>query len=415
MCKEEIQKLAEKCLSCKVKPCQKGCPLSNDITEFIKYIKTEEYKKSYETLLDTTILQPVCGRICPHNKQCQGSCVKGIKGEPVSIGKLETFIGDMAIKEGWKINKIEDKKGKKVAIIGGGPSGITAASYLARRGFEVCIYEKHEELGGLLVHGIPDFRLPRKVIKETISKVLELGVEFKLGQELGRNLNLEELEKEYDAILLAFGANISSKMEIQGEELSGVYGGNELLEKENYPDFEGKIVSVIGGGNTAMDVARTINRKKAKKVIVIYRRAREQMPAEKEEIDAAIEEGVEFLFQNNIVKILGENKVDTIECIKTELIKVEGDRERPVNIEGSNYKLNMDYVVMALGSKPESKILEKVNVEKTEKGYIKVDGKQMTSRKKVFACGDLIGVKSTVAWASRSGRDAAEGIVEYLK
>lgn len=413
--KEEVQKLAEQCLSCKVKPCKKGCPLSNDITEFIKYIKTEEYKKAYETLLETTILQPVCGRICPHNKQCQGSCIKGIKGEPVSIGKLETFIGDMAIKEGWKIDQVEEKKNKKIAIIGGGPSGITATAYLAKRGFEVCIYEKHEKLGGLLVHGIPDFRLPREVIEETINKVLELGVEFRLGQELGRNLNLEELEKEYDAVLLAFGANISSKMGIPGEELKGVYGGNELLENENYPNFEGKNVSVIGGGNTAMDVARTINRKNAKKVTVIYRRAREQMPAEKEEIDAAIEEGVEFLFQNNIVKIFGENKVKELECIKTELVKVEGDRERPVNIEGSNYKLEMDYVIMALGSKPESKILEKVDVEKTEKGYIKVDEKQMTSREKVFACGDLIGVKSTVAWASRSGRDAAEGIVEYLK
>lgn len=412
---EEVQKLAEKCFSCKAKPCKKGCPLTNDITEFIAYIKLGEYKKAYETLLDTTILQPVCGRICPHNKQCQGSCIRGIKGEPVSIGKLETFIGDMAIKEGWKIDKIEGKKDKKVAIIGGGPSGITAASYLARRGFEVCIYEKHETLGGLLVHGIPDFRLPREVIKETINKVLELGVKFKLGQELGKNISLEELEKEYDAILLAFGANISSKMGILGEELEGVYGGNELLENENYPTIEEKTVCVIGGGNTAMDIARTINRKKAKKVIVIYRRAREQMPAEKEEIDAAIEEGVEFLFQNNIVKILGENKVEAVECIKTELVKVEGDREKPVNIERSNYELDMDYVIMALGSKPESNVLEKIDLEKTDRGYIKVDEKQMTSRKKVFACGDLIGVKSTVAWASRSGRDVAEKIVEYLK
>jgi len=366
-------------------------------------------------LLDTTILQPVCGRICPHNKQCQGSCIRGIKGEPVSIGKLETFIGDMAIKEGWKIDKIEEKKSKKVAIIGGGPSGITASAYLAKRGFEVCIYEKHQKLGGLLVHGIPDFRLPKDVVEETISKVIELGVEFKLGQELGKNISLEELEKEYDAILLAFGANISSKMEISGEQLEGVYGGNELLENESYPTFEGKNVCVIGGGNTAMDVARTVNRKRAKKVTVIYRRAREQMPAEDEEIEAAIEEGVEFLFQNNIVKILGEDKVEAVECIKTELVKVEGDRERPVNIEGSNYELDIDYVIMALGSKPESKVLDKIDLEKTDRGYIKVDEKQMTSREKVFACGDLIGVKSTVAWASRSGRNAAESIEEYLK
>ncbi len=361
-------------------------------------------------------MQPVCGRICPHHRQCQGSCVKGIKGKAVNIGKLETFIGDMAIKEGWKIDKIagEEKKNKKIAIIGGGPAGITAASYLARRGYDVSIYEKHDKLGGLLVHGIPDFRLPRDVIDETIKKVVNLGIEVNLNKELGKNLKIEELEKEYDAILLSFGANISSKMNIEGENLTGVYGGNELLENENYPDFAGKTVAVIGGGNTAMDVARTVNKKNAKKVLVIYRRAREQMPAEPEEIDSAIDEGVEFLFQNNIVKILGKEKVESIECIKTELVKVEGDRERPVNIEGSNYSMDMDYVIMALGSKPESSIIDKTAIQKNDRGYIDVNEDQMTSKEKIFAAGDLIGVKSTVAWAARSGREAAEKIEKYL-
>ena len=270
-------------------------------------------------------------------------------------------------------------------------------------------------MGGLLVHGIPEFRLPRNTIQEAIQKVLDLGVKVELNKEIGKNLELDELEKEYDAILLAFGANISSKMDIEGEELNRVYGGNELLENENYPDFAGKNVAVIGGGNTAMDTARTINRKNAGKVTVIYRRARAQMPAEDEEVEAAISEGVEFLFQNNIVKILGKDKVESIECIKTDLVKVEGDRERPVNIEGSNYNLKMDYVVMALGAKPQSSIIDKMNIKKTDKGYIEVDENQKTSREKVFACGDLIGAKSTVAWAARSGRDAAEKIIEYLK
>lgn len=310
---------------------------------------------------------------------------------------------------------LEEKKNKKVAIIGGGPSGITAAAYLARRGFDVSIYEKHKELGGLLAHGIPDFRLPRNVLNKTIQKVLDLGVEVKLNRELGKNLSLDELEKEYDAILLSFGANISSKMNIKGEELNGVYGGNELLENGNYPDFTGKKVCVIGGGNTAMDAARVINRKGAEKVTVIYRRARKQMPAEDEEVEAAIKEGVEFIFQNNIVKILGNNKVEKIECIKTELVKVEGDREKPVNIEDSNYLLDMDYVIMALGSKPQNEILEKEGLEKNEWGYIKVDENHMTSIKKVFASGDIAGSKSTVAWAARSGRDAAEKIDKYLK
>ena len=247
MDKEEIQEIASKCLSCNAKPCRKGCPLTNDITEFIKCIKKEKYREAYEILLDTTILQPICGRICPHKKQCQGSCIKGIKGEAVDIGKLETFIGDMAIENNWPIKKIDEKlKNKKVAIIGGGPAGITAGAYLARRGFSVKIFEKHSKIGGLLVHGIPDFRLPRKVIKETIQKVLDLGIEIATNQELGVNLKLDELEKEYDAILLCFGANISSKMNIEGEDLNGVYGGNELLENQNYPDFEGKTVAVIG-------------------------------------------------------------------------------------------------------------------------------------------------------------------------
>lgn len=414
---EVAKKLASECLSCKTKPCRKGCPLTNDITEFIAYIKIGEYKKAYESLLDTTVLQPVCGRICPHAKQCQGSCVRGIKGKSVNIGRLEAFIGDMAIEEDWEIGEIEgeEKKNKKIAIIGGGPAGITASAYLARRGFDVTIYEKHTTLGGLLVHGIPDFRLPRKTINETIQKVLNLGVKVSLGSVLGKNLSLNELEKEYDAVLLCFGANVSSKMNIEGEDLDGVYGGNELLENENFPDFTGKTVAVIGGGNTAMDVARTINRKSAKKVFVIYRRGRMQMPAEDEEVEEAINEGIEFLFQNNIVKILGNGKVEKIECIKTELVKVDGDREKPVNIEGSNYLLDIDYVVMALGAKTEADILDKIGLERTDKGYIKVDENQMTSRKKVFAAGDLIGTKSTVAWAASSGREAAKCIAEYLK
>ncbi len=218
--KEEVQKLVEKCLSCKTKPCRSGCPLANDITEFIKAVKQEKYKEAYEILLDTTVFQSICGRICPHDKQCEGSCVRGIKGEPVNIGRIEAFIGDMAIKEGWKIDKIGEKKNKKIAVVGGGPAGIMASTYLARRGFEVTIYEKHDKLGGLLVHGIPDFRLPRDVVEETIKKVSNLGIKIKLGQELGKNLSLSELKKDNDAVLLAFGANISTKMGIEGEELN---------------------------------------------------------------------------------------------------------------------------------------------------------------------------------------------------
>ena len=413
--KNEIKQKSEYCLNCKTKPCsQKGCPLENDIPAFIEKIKQEKYEEAYKILSKTTVLTAICGRICPHEKQCQGSCVRGIKGNPVQIGTLETFIGDKSIKENWKLEKEADRK-EKVAIIGGGPSGITAAAYLAQKGYKVTIYEKYDKLGGLLIHGIPEFRLSREVVQNTINKILELGIVVKYSMELGKDFTIEELEKEYNVILLSFGANISSKMNIEGENLDGVYGGNELLEYNLHPDYTGKKVAVIGGGNTAIDTARTIKRKGAKSVTIIYRRAREQMPAENKEVEDAIKEGIEFLFQNNIVKIIPEdNKVSKIECIKTELVKQEGDREKPINIEGSNYTIDMDYVVMAVGAEPEKQVLQSLGLEINKWGYIKIDENNRTSNAKVFASGDIAGEKKTVAWAARSGRNAAEKIEEYL-
>ncbi len=413
----EISKKADYCLSCIKKPCKLGCPLENDITEFIMHVKNKEYKKAYETLCETTVLQPICGRICPHKKQCEGSCIRGIKSQSVSIGEIEAFVGDIAIKENYKIEKFtNEKKDKKVAIIGGGPSGLSCSAWLARCGYEVTIYEKYEKLGGILRHGIPRFRLEEQIIDATISKILALGIQVQYNKELGKDYSLEELQKKYDAIFLGFGANMSSKMGIQGEELNGVYGGNELLEHANHPDYINKKVAIIGGGNVAMDTARTIKKKGAKEVYVIYRRARKQMPAEDKEVQDAESEGIEFLFQNNIVKILGDKKVEKIECIKTELVKKEGEtREVPQDIENSNYILDIDYVVMAVGSKPEENLVNNLGIELTKKGYIQVNEKYMTSKEKVFAGGDLSGAKATVAWASRSGREAAKQIVKFLE
>lgn len=388
---QEILEKANYCASCIKKPCRAGCPLNNDITGFIKLMKEEKYKEAYELLTETTVLSAICGKICPHQKQCQGSCVKGIAFTPVEIGELESFIGDMAIEKNWSIpNEKIQKMDKKVAIIGGGPAGLTCAAFLAKNGVNVTIYEKHNYLGGILEHGIPDFRLDKKLLKSVIDKILDLGVEVKLSQELGRDFEIEQIEKDYDAIFLGFGANISSKMRIEGEELKEVYGGNELLENKAHPDYKGKTVVVSGGGNVAMDVSRTINRMGAKKVIVIYRRSENEMPAEKKEIEEAKEEGVEFLFQNNILRILGKDKVEKIECIKTELVQREGDtRLSPVNIDGSNYYIDVDYVVMAVGSKAEEKVLDKLGLELNDKGKIKVDENGQTSNKKIFAGGDL--------------------------
>ena len=414
---EEIKSKANYCLNCVTKPCyNKGCPLNNNIPGFIKAIKEENYKKAYEILSETTVLESVCGRICPHTKQCQGSCVRGIKGQPVSIGELEAFVGDIAIKEGYKFAEINNEnKNKKIAIVGGGPAGLTASAFLLKKGYSVTIFEKYDYLGGLLVYGIPEFRLPKKIVKDTIQKILNLGLQVEYNKELGKNFTLQELEDKFDAVFLAYGANITTKMGVDGENLQGVFGGNQLLEKKLHPNYQGKKVAVIGGGNVAMDCARTIKRLGAEEVDVIYRRAEEQMPAEAKEIEEAKQEGIKFLFQNNIVKIVGNQKVEKLELIKTELVQKEGEKRKvPINIENSNYLIDIDYVIMALGSMPEQ-LTNNLELDLDKYGYIIVDEKNRTSKAKIFAGGDIAGCKGTVAWAARSGRDAANSIDEYLQ
>lgn len=414
----KIRENMEYCLNCKTKPCRNGCPLSNDIPTFIKLAKEGKIKEAYNVLTQTTMLGNVCGRICPHEKQCQGSCVRGIKANPVQIGSIEAYIFDKAIEEGYykELSKSDELKGKKIAIIGSGPAGLNCSVFLARAGADVTIYEKYNKLGGILRHGIPEFRLQTEVIDNMVNQILYLGINTKFGQELGKDFTIEQLKKEYDAIFIGIGANIPNKMNIEGEELEGVYGGNSLLENSNHPDYKGKNVAVVGGGNVAMDCARTIKNMGAKNVFVIYRRSEKQMPAEKKEIEDAKEEGIEFLFQNNIVKIIGTKNIEKIECIKTKLIKEEGkEREVPVDIEGSNYTINMDYVVMAIGSKPQKEILDTLNLALDNKGYVKVDERYKTSDEKIYAGGDLIGQKATVAWAAKSGREAAKSIIEDLK
>lgn len=409
--KEEIQGY---CLNCKTKPCSKnGCPLENNIPEFIHETDSQ---KAFEILSKTTVLPAICGRICPHEKQCQGSCVRGIKGEPVPIGKMESIVGDDSIEKNYEIPKEINKQltTKNVAIIGSGPAGLTAGAFLAKKGIHVTIYEKHNEAGGILTHGIPEFRLNKKIVQNTIEKIKKIGVNIVTNAELGKDIRLEELSKSYDAVIMAIGANIPCKMGIPGENLEGVYGGNELLENNNHPEYKGKKVAIIGGGNVAMDSARTIKRLGADKVYVIYRRSEEQMPAEKKEIKDAKDDGVEFLFKNNITQILGNDKVEKIECIKTKLIQKEGEtRLSPVNIENSNYLIDIDYVVMATGSMPEK---DKIAEFKHNKwGYIQVDEKMETSINNIYAAGDIVGEKQTVAFAARSGRNAAEAIIEKFK
>jgi len=411
---EQIKQKANYCLNCKNPQCIKACPLGNNIPEFINRIKNEDYKGAFDVLSETTIMEPICGLICPHEKQCQGSCIRGLKAEAVHIGELEAFIGRLAIENKWYLSESKQKLNKKVAVLGGGPAGITCSAYLAKKGYDVTIYEKYDKLGGLLVHGIPEFRLQRKLVEKWINQILSLGIKVEYTKELGNNLRLDELEKDNDAVFICIGANKSIKLGVEGENFEGVYGANELLETNNHPDYNDKKVAIIGGGNVALDIARTVNKLGAKKTYIIYRRAEKQMPAERKEIEDAKLEGIEFLFQNNIVKIIGKEKVEGVELIKTELIKKAGEtREIPVDIENSNYMLDVDYVIRAIGSTTENKDVFG-DIKLNNKSYIEVNDGYTTSKKAVFAGGDVIGTKATVAYAARTGIEAAKKIDEFL-
>lgn len=407
--KLEVKIAASKCETCVTKPCQIGCPLNIDIPEFIENVKNNNYGEAFKVLCKSTVLPSVCGKICPVDKQCQGSCAKKVSYDPVEIGKIESYVGDLAVENGWKLPR-KGKKKERIAVIGSGPSGLTCAGFLAENGYQVTIYEKHEYLGGLLYHGIPKFRLNKELVSKVIKQILDLGIEVKTNVSLGKDISLKELEKEYDAVFLGLGANVSKMMVLSGEELNGVYGANELLENLVQVDYTSKRVVVIGGGGVSIDMARTAIKEGASEVGIIYRRSRSEMSAEMNDIRAAKKEGIKFLFQTNVIKVIGEDKVNGIECVKTTLDK----EKKAINVEGSNFVIDTDVVIMAVGSRADSELLESLKLDVKENGYLMVNSNNQTSNPKIFAAGDLTGAKSTVAWACRNGRDTAYSIMKFL-
>ena len=395
----KFKDLVNYCLNCTVKPCRKGCPLENDIPKFIKLAKDGDFLEAFSVLGETTVLSSICGRICPFDRQCEGNCVRRLKGEPVQIGKIEAIIGDKAIQEDYPIfRNMKEINGKKIAIVGAGPAGLTCAAFLKKLGYSVTIYEKYDYLGGIISHGIPDFRLDKDITLKNLNRIVDLGIEVKYNFELGKNITLKELKKEYDAVFLAFGANVSNMPQIKGKNLSNVYGANELLESKKALDLKNKNVIVVGGGDVAMDMARTAKRWGGN-VLVVYRRDENKMKADINQINLAKEEKVELLFNTNVKQIIKKENISKAYLVTN---------------DGFKFIYPCDYVFFAIGSKPNEKINKKLGLKLDVDGYIKTDKKQMTSMKGVFAGGDLTGTERTVAHAARSGREAAYNIDLYL-
>lgn len=410
----EILEIAKKCLNCKHKPCQNACPMNTRIPEFIAKVKEEKIKEAYDILLENNAFSNICSTVCPQEQQCEGSCVRGIKGQPMPIGRLEKFVNDWAKENNYtyKMKKNENCLSKKVAIIGSGPASISCAIELAKLGIKSVIFEKDSNFGGILRYGIPDFRLNKCIIDNIINLLKDMGIELHSNVEFGKDISLETLQKEYDSVFLGIGAQIPSTYKMSDEEYNSIYKSDYFLKKYNEGDYIKNLGTtvVIGGGNVAMDCSRTAIKMGATKVYVLYRRARENMPARDIEIEEAIEAGVEFNYLTKVIKAFGENrKLEEIECIKT--VVEDG---KAVDIEGSNFKMKADTLVFAIGLTPDATLLEKLGIE-LERGLAKIDENGMTNINGVFAGGDVTQTKSSVCRAVAAGKKAALGIEKYLK
>lgn len=421
---------ASRCLNCKNKPCVSGCPVNVRIPEFVAKVAEGKFEEAYEIITSTNSLPAISGRVCPQENQCEGKCVRGIKGESVSIGRLERFCADYHMKHSDAKAVKPQSNGKKVAVVGAGPSGLTCAGDLAKKGYEVTVFEAFHTAGGVLVYGIPEFRLPKAIVKKEVENLQDLGVEVKTNMVIGRVLSVDELfEMGYKAIFIGSGAGLPSFMGIEGEDLIGVYSANEYLTRTNLmkaylddydtPIIKSKSVAVVGGGNVAMDAARCAKRLGAENVYIVYRRGMEEMPARKEEVHHAMEEGIIFKNLNNPVKILGDEngRVRAMECIEMELGEPDASgRRKPIAKAGSNFELPVDTVIMSIGTSPNPLIRSTTpGLDTNKSGCLVVNEDTMqTTREGVYAGGDAVTGAATVILAMGAGKQAAKSIDEYL-
>ena len=428
---DEAAAEAQRCLNCKNAHCVQGCPVSINIPGFVEKVKEGDFAAAYQVISESSALPAVCGRVCPQESQCEGKCIRGIKGEAVSIGKLERFVADWARENNIRPVGAAEKKGKKVAVIGSGPAGLTCAGDLAKMGYDVTIFEALHEAGGVLVYGIPEFRLPKEnVVKKEIENVLSLGVKIETNVIVGKSVTIDELlnEEGYSAVFIGSGAGLPKFMGIPGENANGVFSANEYLTRSNLmkafqadsatPIMESKKVAVVGGGNVAMDAARTALRLGAE-VHIVYRRSEEELPARVEEVHHAKQEGIIFDLLTNPVEILEDEKgwVKGMKCVRMELGEPDASgRRRPVEIPGSEFTLELDTVIMALGTSPNPLISSTTEGLETNKRKCIVASEEngQTSKAAVFAGGDAVTGAATVILAMGAGKAGAKGIDEYL-
>ena len=429
---------ALRCLNCKNMPCVSGCPVNIHIPNFISKIRENDFEGAYQIISESSSLPAVCGRVCPQESQCESKCVRGIKGEPVGIGRLERFVADWHNAHSDQAPVKAESNGHKIAVVGSGPSGLTCAGDLAKKGYDVTVFEALHTAGGVLVYGIPEFRLPKSIVQKEVDNLVAMGVDMETNIVIGKTLTVDELfEDGYEAVYIGSGAGLPNFMGIPGESSKGVYSANEFLTRSNLmkayredpvtPIMKGGKVAIVGGGNVAMDAARTALRLGAEKVYIVYRRSMEELPARKEEVEHAIEEGIDFRLLCNPVEVLAyENHDDRrdpkngfvtgIKCIKMELGEPdERGRRRPVPIEGSEFVLDVDTVVISIGTSPNPLIKSTTDgLDVNNRGGIITDDNGATSRDGVFAGGDAVTGAATVISAMGAGKTAAKAIDEYI-